>query len=308
MAYVRSMLFVPGSRPAMIEKAAASAADAVCLDLEDSVAADEKSAARANVVTALRTLDFGARVRIVRVNALDTAFTYRDLVDVVEAAGDRLDLVMLPKAESPRDLTFVDTLLTQIEASRGLGRRIGIEAQIENASGFLYAREIAAATPRLEALIFGPGDYAASMHMPAANIGEMDDHDALYPGHRWHAVMHTIVAAARANHVRCMDGPFAAFKDAAGLERACRIARALGFDGKQCIHPAQLATVNSVFSPGAEEIARAQAVVRAYDDAVAAGQGAATHEGRMIDAASIRMARSVLAHAAGSALAAQRST
>jgi citrate lyase subunit beta/citryl-CoA lyase len=294
--FVRSMLFVPGSRPAMIEKAAMSAADAVCIDLEDSVAPDEKGAARANIVAALKDLDFGNRTRIVRVNALDTPFTYRDVVEVVEGAGDRLDLLMLPKVESPRDLGFLDVLLTQVEMARGLGRRIGIEAQIETASGFLYAREIAQATPRLDALIFGPGDYAASLRMPATGIGELDAHDEAYPGHRWHAVMHTIVAAARASNVRCMDGPFAAYKDAAGLERVCRIARAMGFDGKQCIHPAQLATVNVVFAPPEEEVARAEAVVRAYDEAVKSGQGAATHEGRMIDAASLRMARALLQH------------
>jgi citrate lyase beta subunit len=296
MAYVRSMLFVPGSRPAMIEKAAASAADAVCIDLEDSVAPGEKPAARANVVAALQSLDFGRRTRIVRVNALDTPYTYRDLIEVVEAAGDRLDLIMLPKVESPRDLVVVDALLTQIESSRGFATRIRIEAQIENASGFLYAREIAGTTSRLDALIFGPGDYAASMRMPATGIGEMDAHDEVYPGHRWHAVMHTIVAAARANNLRAMDGPFAAFKDTAGMERACRIARAMGFDGKQCIHPSQLAIANGVFSPSDEEVSRAEAVVRAYEEAVAGGQGAATHDGRMIDAASLRMARAVLEH------------
>jgi citrate lyase subunit beta/citryl-CoA lyase len=290
------MLFVPGSKPSMIEKAAASAADAVCIDLEDSVTADDKAAARANVVSALQKLDFGGRVRIVRINALDTPYTYRDVMEVVEGAGDRLDLLMLPKAESPGDLGFVDVMLTQIEATRGWTARIGIEAQIETAKGFLYAREIAGATPRLDALIFGPGDYAASLHMPATGIGEFDAWDDAYPGHRWHAVMHTVVAAARANNVRCMDGPFAAFKDTAGLERAARIARALGFDGKQCIHPAQLATVNAVFAPSDEEVARAEGVVRAYDEAVAAGQGAVTHDGRMIDAASIRMARAVLRH------------
>ena len=293
---IRSMLFVPASRPAMIEKAAASAADAVCLDLEDSVAPEEKAAGRGNVIRALQQIDFGARVRIVRVNALDTPHTYRDLVDVVEAAGDRLDLVMVPKVESPRDLHVVDALLTQIEASRGFTARIGLEAQIETASGFLYAREIASATSRLAALIFGPGDYAASLHMPASGIGEFDAHDEIYPGHRWHAVMHTIVAAARANGLRCMDGPFSAYKDSAGLERACRIARALGFDGKQCIHPAQVPVANSVFGPSDEEVARAEAVVQAYDAAVAAGQGAATHDGRMIDAASLRMARGILGH------------
>jgi citrate lyase beta subunit len=294
--FIRSMLFVPATKPAMIDKAAASAADAVCVDLEDSVAPEEKVPARANVVAALRRLDFGTRRRIVRINGLDTPYAYRDVVDLVEAVGDRIDLIMLPKAEAPRDLEFLDTLLTQIESGRGLGRRIGIEAQIETAAGFLYAREIAASTPRLAALIFGPGDYAASMHMPASGIGEFDAHDDAYPGHRWHAVMHTIVAAARANGLRCMDGPFGAYKDTAGLERACRISRAMGFDGKQCIHPAQLAVANAIFGPSENEIARAEAVVRAYDAAVAAGQGAATHDGRMIDAASLRMARALLEH------------
>jgi citrate lyase subunit beta/citryl-CoA lyase len=290
----RTMLFVPASRPEMIRKAASSAADAVCIDLEDSVSVDEKAASRAHVIQALQQVDFGRRTRMMRVNALDTPFTYRDLVDVVEAAGDRLDLVMLPKATSPDDVAFVDTLLTQIESHRGFSRRVGIEAQIENARGFLYAREIASASPRLEALIFGPGDYSASMQMPSSGVGEFDEHDTLYPGHRWHAVMHTIVAAARANGLRCMDGPYASYKDAAGFERACRIARAMGFDGKQCIHPGQLAMANTVFGPSDEEIARATAVVQAYEAAVATGQGAAGHGGQMIDMASIRMARTVL--------------
>jgi citrate lyase beta subunit len=289
----RSTLFVPASRPEMIPKAAASAADAVCVDLEDAVIASEKAAARAHAIDALRGVDFGARHRIVRINALDGAWAYRDLVDVVEAAGDRLDRLMIPKVGSARDVVFVDMLLGQIEAARGL-RPIRLEAQIESAQGFLAAREIAAASPRLDALIFGSGDYAASMGMPSAAIGERDAHDELYPGDRWHAVMHTLVAAARANGLRCVDGPYAGFRDAAGLERACRIARALGFDGKQCIHPAQAGTVNAAFSPTDEEMARAQRLVDAYDAAIAAGQGVAVHEGRMIDAASLRMARSVL--------------
>jgi citrate lyase subunit beta/citryl-CoA lyase len=290
----RTTLFVSGSRPDMIPKAAASAADAVCIDLEDAVAPGEKAASRAHVVHALRTLDFGARTRIVRVNSVDTPFAYRDLVDVIEAAGDRVDLVMLPKVSGPRDVLFVDTLLTQIEAHRGLPAPIGLEAQIENAAGFVYLREIAASSPRLEALILGVGDYAASMKMPSSSIGEMDANDEAYPGHRWHAVMHGIVAAARAHGLRCMDGPYAGYKDAAGLERSCRIARAMGFDGKQCIHPGQLARVNAVFSPTESEIAAAAALVQAFDAAVAAGQGAATHDGRMIDAASLRMARTIL--------------
>ena len=285
----RSMLFVPAVRWPMIEKAAVSAADAVCLDLEDSVPYDQKAAGRADVIRAFNELDFGGRVRIFRMNGLDTPFAYRDLVDVVEASGDRIDLVMLPKAGRPRDVEFVETLLRQIGAAH-----IGIEAQIETASGFLYAREIAQSSPRLEALIFGPGDYSASMQMPSSSIGELDAHDELYPGHRWHAVMHTIVAAARANGLRAMDGPFAAFKEAAAFERSARIARVMGFDGKQCIHPTQLEAANHLFSPTAEEASHAERVVQAYELAVANGRGAVNLDGRMIDAANIRMARMVL--------------
>ena len=289
----RTMLFVPASRWNMIEKAAASAADAVCLDLEDAVPPDEKASARANIVRAFQTLDFARRVRMFRINGLDTSFAYRDLIDVVEPAGANIDLVMLPKAGRPHDVVFVETLLRQMGAAH-----IGIEAQIETASGFLYAREIAESSPRLEALIFGPGDYSASMQMPSASIGEADAHDALYPGHRWHAVMHTIVAAARANGLRAMDGPYAAFRDHAGFEHSCRLARAMGFDGKQCIHPSQLETANAVFGPTAEEIAHARRMVAAYDTAVAEGRGAVSLDGRMIDAANIRMAQVTLERAA----------
>ena len=290
----RSQLYVPASKPAMIQKAAASAADAVCIDLEDSVTLAEKASSRANVIRALKEIDFGRRIRMFRINALDTPFAYRDLVEVVEAAGDRLDVVMIPKAGSARDVEFVDTLLTQIEAHIRLTRPIGLEAQIETASGFLHAAEIAGASPRLEALIFGAGDYAASMRMPSSAIGEADEHDEVYPGHRWHAVMHTIVAAARANGLRCLDGPYAGYTDEAGLARACQIALAMGFDGKQCIHPAQLAAVNATFTPSLQEVTKAGAVLKAYEAAAAAGQGAATHDGRMIDAANLRMARTIL--------------
>jgi citrate lyase subunit beta/citryl-CoA lyase len=291
---MRSMLFVPGSRPAMFPKAAASEADAVCLDLEDSVLAHEKAAARANVIRALNEIDFGRRLRMFRINSLDSEFADRDLMEVMEAAGDRVDLVMVPKVASAADMAFVDDILTRIEQARGSSHSVGIEAQIESAAGFLYVREIASASPRLESLIFGPGDFAASMQMPATSIGELDAHDAAYPGHRYHAVMLTIVAAARVNGLRCMDGPYAGYTDTAGLIRACEIAIALGFDGKQCIHPGQLATVNAAFSPSDEEVARASALVTAYEAAIAEGRGAASFQGRMIDAASLRMAQVIL--------------
>lgn len=287
----RSMLFVPASRFAMVEKASRSAADAVCIDLEDALAPEEKVAARANVVRAFRELDFGPRLRMFRINGLDTPFAYRDLIEVVEAAGDRIDLVVLPKANRAADVIFVDTLLSQIEASLGFSNRIAMEVHIETAQAFLAVREIASASSRLDALIFGPGDYAASLHAPLASIGEEDSHDAVYPGHRWHAIMHTIVAAARANGLRCMDGPFAGLGDPPGLERAARIARALGFDGKQCIHPVQIETVNRVFTPPDDEVAWAERVLHAYEAARAGGRGVVAVDGRMIDAANLRMAR-----------------
>ena len=290
----RSMLYVPASRPNMIEKAAASDADAVCIDLEDAVIVDEKPASRANIVRAFRELDFGRKLKAFRINGLDTPFAYRDLVEVVEEVGDRIDVVMMPKAHLPQDVRFVCMLLTQIEHARGFTRQIGLEVQIESAKGFLWVREIAEASPRLQALIFGPGDYSATMQMPVANIGELDENDHLYPGHRWHAVMHAVVAAARANGLRAIDGPYAGYRDTSGLERASRIARVMGFDGKQCIHPSQLAVVNEIFSPSAEEVTRAKAVVGAYEEAAKAGRGAIGKDGKMIDYANIRMAKALL--------------
>ena len=288
------MLYVPASRPNMIEKAAASDADAVCIDLEDAVIVDEKAASRANVVRAFRELDFGRKLKAFRINGLDTPFAYRDLIEVVEEVGDRIDVVMMPKAHLPQDVRFVCTLLTQIEHARGFTRQIGLEVQIESAKGFLWVREIAEASPRLQALIFGPGDYSATMQMPVANIGELDENDHLYPGHRWHAVMHAVVAAARANGLRAIDGPYAGYRDTSGLERSSRIARVMGFDGKQCIHPSQLSVVNEIFSPSAEEVTRAKAVVDAYEEAAKAGRGAIGKDGKMIDYANIRMAKALL--------------
>jgi citrate lyase beta subunit len=290
----RSMLSTPAADYAMIRKAAASAADAVCIDLEDSVAPDQKAASRANVARALRELDFGHRIRIFRINALDTPFAYRDLIEVVEAAGDRLDLVIVPKVDRPADVHFVDTLLTQIELARGFPNRIGVEAQIETALGCLNADAIAAASPRLEALIYGPGDFAASVQMPLDAIGEADEHDRLYPGHRWHYVMQRILVAARARGKRCIDGPYASFRDVEGFTRACELARALGYDGKWCIHPAQVEPANRVFAPAAEQVAWAQKVLDEYERAMREGRGAIAVDGKMVDAASLRMARNLV--------------
>ncbi|MBU6333160.1 MAG: CoA ester lyase [Chloroflexi bacterium] len=291
---VCTTLFVPGIRWSMLERAARSTADAVCLDLEDSVPAGQRDEARAQVVRALQSLDFAGKRRLVRVNAVASHETYRDLIAIADAAGAPFDGVMLPKVEHPGDIMFVDRLLAQIEGQHGSGR-YALEVQIESAAGWLDVAAIARASSRIAALIFGPGDFAASLGAPLANIGEPDAADADYPGHRWHAAMLTIVAAARAVGAACYDGPYAAFRDEAGLIRSARTARALGFDGKQCIHPGQLAAVAGVFVPTEHDVRWAQRVIDALQQATAARRGAVALDGRMLDAASIRLARQVLA-------------
>jgi len=291
----RSVLLVPASNLRMIEKAAASAADAVCIDLEDAVAPSEKATSRANVIHALLHLDFGHSLRLFRMNALDTPFAYRDVIEVVEAAGDHLDLVMLPKVNRPEDVYVVETLLTQIEMAKGFPNRIGIEAQIETALGCVHVNAIAACSTRVETIIYGPGDYAASLQMPMDVIGVPDENDAVYPGHRWHAIMQSVIVAARAYGKRCMDGPYAAFRDAEGFERACEIGRVMGFDGKWAIHPSQIETLNRVFSLPDSQVAWAHRLLDAYEEALRAGTGAITVDGKMVDAASLRIARAVIA-------------
>lgn len=279
----------------MVDKALASEADAVFLDLEDAVAPSEKAGARGDVVRALRELDWDGRSAVFRMNALDTSYFYRDLVEVVEEAGGYLGAVLVPKVERPEDLYAVDTLLSGIEAAVGIEPGgIRLEAQIESAGGLTNIDGIARASDRLTALHFGPGDYAASLRMPQTSIGTFDEWDEVYPGHRFHYVMHRIVAAARTAGLRAVDGPVADYRDEEGLRKSCLVARSLGFDGKWCIHPAQIPTVNEVFSPTESELEWARKVVDAYEEATAAGSGSISVEGQMVDAASIRMARNIL--------------
>ena len=293
----RSVLLVPGSNWNMIQKTAGSSADAVCIDLEDAVTVDEKEASRGNVVRAFKELDFGNKLRLFRMNGLDTHFAYRDLVEIVESAGDYIDLIVIPKVNRPEDVYMVDTLLTQIESYKKIKRPIGIEALIETAQGGLNIREIAACSNRLEGFVYGPGDYAASVRMPMESIGELDEHDAIYPGHRWHHIMHSIVSAARAYNKRAVDGPFAGIKNAEGLQQACKIARAMGFDGKWCIHPTQVEVANQTFVPSAKELAWAQTVLSEYEAAQQAGRGAISVKGKMIDVASLRMCQTMVERA-----------
>src|SRR4051794_7055268 len=280
---------VPGSSERFIAKAAGLEADEIFLDLEDAVAPGEKDAARARVIESLNTLDFGAKTVVVRVNGTDTPHYYKDLIDVVERAGARLDAIMLPKVRTPGDVEMTDKLLTQIELARGLEPgRIGIEAQIEDATGLLACEAIAAASPRMETLIFGPGDYSAAVGIPITTIGGSPDG---YPGDHLNFVYSRLVVAARAAGIQAIDGPYAAIRDEEGLRARARLARALGLDGKWTIHPGQIAIVNEVFTPSREEWERAEAMLAAYRRATDAhGLGAAMFDGEMIDEANRRMA------------------
>jgi citrate lyase beta subunit len=300
----RSILAVPASNPKMAGTALASAADAVFLDLEDAVVPDEKPHARKGVIHALKELDWQGRSTLYRVNSLDTPYFYRDLIEVIEGAGDRLDGVLIPKTQRPEDLHVAATLLLQLELATGLEPgKIKLEAQIESAGGLANIDGIAGATERLGALHFGPGDFAASLRMPYRSIGTMDEWDEVYPGHRFHYAMHRIVVAARAAGLRAIDGPLADYRDEEGLRKSCLLARSLGFEGKWCIHPAQIEVVNEVFSPTEKEVEWAEKVMAAYEEASAAGTGAISVDGQMVDAASIKMARNTLelARASGKA-------
>jgi citrate lyase subunit beta/citryl-CoA lyase len=295
MKAVRSLLAVPATRRKMVKKALASEADAVFLDLEDAVAPDSKAAARGDVVSALEELDWRGRPGLYRANALDTSYFYRDLIEVVEEAGNTLDALMIPKVNRPEELHAVSILLSQLELAMELEKGgIKLEAQIESAEGLTNVDSIACATDRLTALHFGPGDFAASISMPQTSIGVMDEWDEAYPGHRFHYAMQRVVVAARAANLRVLDGPVADYRDKEGLRGSCLIARSLGFDGKWCIHPAQIGIVNEVFSPTDREVEWAKKVVAAYEEANAEGSGSVSVDGQMVDAASIRMARTTL--------------
>jgi citrate lyase subunit beta/citryl-CoA lyase len=295
MGAARSLLAVPASNRKMVEKALASEADAVFLDLEDAVAPERKAGARDDVVRALRELDWDGGPTLFRVNALDTRWFYRDVVEVVEAAGEALDAVLIPKVNRPEDLHAVAVLLAGIELEKDLQPgKIALEAQVETAEGLTNIDAVARSTDRLGALHFGPGDFAASLGMPQTSVGTPDEWDEAYPGHRFGYAMQRIVVAARAAGLRAVDGPVADHRDEDGLRAACRLARALGFDGKWCIHPAQVPIVNEVFSPTEGEVTWAQKVVEAYERANAAGFGAVSVDGQMVDAASIKMARNTL--------------
>jgi len=302
----RSELAVPASNMTMVQKAADSAADVVFLDLEDAVAPPEKEQARKNAVAALNEIDWAARGKTVsvRINGLDTHYMYRDVVDIMEQAGDRVHTLLVPKVGVPADLYMVDAMVNQIEQAKGYETRVGLEALIETSLGMANVEEIArfGATQcwRLEALHFGVADYAASMRARTVNIGGLNPD---YPGDQWHASITRMVIACRAYGLRAVDGPFGDFSDPEGYKAGARRAAALGCEGKWAIHPSQVAYANEVFSPTEAEVTKARRIVEALREAEAAGKGAASLDGKMIDAASEKMANNVLTVAAAIARA-----
>ena len=295
----RSELAVPGSSPNMFEKAAKSDADYIFLDVEDAVVPDDKEQARKNIIQALNDIDWGDKTMSVRINGLDTHYMYRDVVDIVEQAGERLDTILIPKVGTAADVYAVDMMVTQIETARGIKDPIGLECLIETALGGANVMTIAQSSKRLEALHFGVADYAASMRARTTNIGGLNP-DYQCDGalaDQWHAALVNMATACRAFGLRAIDGPFGDFNDPDGYRQAARRVAALGYEGKWAIHPSQIALANEIMSPPEKEVTRAKRILEALEEAAKAGKGAAQLDGKMIDIASERMARNVIKQA-----------
>ena len=288
----RSNLSVPGHVEKMHGKACQSSVDVVMLDLEDSVPVDAKETARTTVIQSLLSQDWTEKTITVRINALDTPFAYRDLLEVAEAAGQVIDAIVIPKVNNPGDVHFVSRMLDGIEMSKGFKNRIRIEASIESAEGLENVTAIAQSSDRLKTLVFGIADYSASIGARLVSIsGHGEKEDELYPGHRWNFALSRMVMAAKAHGLMAIDAPYGNFKDNEGLRRSAVMASALGCDGKWAIHPAQIDIINQVFSPSQEEIDRAAKVLEAYRQAEKEGRGAVAVEGRMVDNATVTMAK-----------------
>ena len=305
----RSELAVPGSQPNLFEKALKSEADIVFLDLEDAVAPDDKDQARKNVIAALNDLDWSGKTISVRINGLDTHYMYRDVVDVMEQAGQHIDLIMIPKVGTASDVYAVDMLVTQIQEAKGQTNRIGFEHVIETALGMQNIAEIASASGRNESLHFGVADYAASTKARTTKIGgfnqdyavltdhiEGDDRQVHF-GHMWHYPLSQLVVAAHANGLRPVDGPFGDFSDSQGYIAAVRRAAAIGCAGKWAIHPNQITLANDVMSPSEAEVTQARRILKAMQEAADQGKGAASLDGRLIDLASVRQAEVMIKNA-----------
>ena len=299
----RCQLFGPGSNTKLFEKMAASAADVINLDLEDSVSPTDKDIARANVIEAINTVDWGNKTLSVRINSLDTPYWYRDVVDLLEQASERLDMIMIPKVGCAADVYAVDALVTSIEAAKGRSKRIALEVIIESAAGIAHVEEIAASSDRLEAMSLGAADFAASMGMQTTGIGgTQENYYMLHEGQKhwsdpWHWAQAAIVAACRTHGILPVDGPFGDFSDDEGCRAQARRSATLGMVGKWAIHPKQIAISNEVFTPSEEAVTEAREILAAMEEAKANGEGATVYKGRLVDIASIKQAEVIVRQA-----------
>ena len=289
----RSELAVPGSSPKMFEKALKSAADFIFLDLEDAVSPNDKITARENVIKALKEMDWrgNGKTISVRINGLDTHYMYRDVVEIMCQAGEFVDTLLIPKVGVQGDVYMVDCMVNQIEQERKLENKVGLECLIETALGMVNIEEIAQSSKRLEALHFGVADYAASLRARTVVIGGLNPD---YPGDQWHHGLAKLVATCRAYGLRPIDGPFGDFNDPDGYIDAAKRGAAIGIEGKWAIHSSQIEHANNVFSPPAKEVEKAHRIIEELAKAAAEGKGAAQLDGRMIDAASEKMAENII--------------
>lgn len=296
----RCQLFGPGSRPAIFEKMAASAADVINLDLEDSVAPDDKPEARRNIIDAIGDIDWGTKTLSVRINGLDTPYWYRDVVDLLENASDRLDQIMIPKVGNASDVYAVDALVTAVEAATGRAKPISFEVIIETAAGIAHVEEIASASPRLQAMSLGAADFAASMGMQTTGIGGTQENYFMaregqkYWADPWHWAQAAIVAACRTHGVLPVDGPFGDFSDDEGFRAQALRSATLGMVGKWAIHPKQVTLANEIFTPSEAAVAEAREILSAMEEAQKSGAGAAVYKGRLVDIASVRQAQVIV--------------
>jgi malyl-CoA/(S)-citramalyl-CoA lyase len=296
----RCQLFGPGSRPELFEKMATSAADVINLDLEDSVAPDDKPRARENIIAATHDIDWGRKRLSVRINGLDTPYWHQDVIALMERASDRLDQIMIPKAGCAADVYAVDALVTAAERAQGRTKPVAFEVIIETAAGITHVEEIAASSPRLQAMSLGAADFAASMGMRTTGIGGTQENyymvrdGARYWPDPWHWATTAIVAACRTHGVLPVDGPFGDFSDADGFRAQALRAATLGMVGKWAIHPSQVALANEVFTPSEAQVADARAILAAMEDAKRSGKGAAVYKGRLVDIASMRQAEVIV--------------
>lgn len=296
----RCQLFGPGSNTKLFAKMAASDSDVINLDLEDSVSPSDKDAARVNIIQAINEIDWNTKHLSVRINSLDTPFWYRDVVDLLEQAGDRLDQIMIPKVGNASDVYAVDALVSAIESAKGRAKKIGFEVIIESAAGLVHVNEIAASSPRMQAMSLGAADYAASMGMQTTGIGGTQDNyymlqgDTRHYSDPWHWAQTAIVAACRTHGILPVDGPFGDFSDDEGYRAQARRSATLGMVGKWAIHPRQIALANEVFTPSDAAVAEAREILAAMAEATKNGSGATVYKGRLVDIASIKQAEVIV--------------